>query len=86
MQAAEIFVLSLNLLAFLLMFYDKLAAKGRRFRVPEKVLIMLAIMGGSAGIWLGMKIWRHKTKHRLFSLGIPLIIFLQVALLLYWQL
>ncbi|NLP36245.1 MAG: DUF1294 domain-containing protein [Firmicutes bacterium] len=86
MQAAEIFVLSLNLLAFLLMFYDKLVAKGRRFRVPEKVLIMLAIMGGSAGIWLGMKIWRHKTKHRLFSLGIPLIIFLQVALLLYWQL
>ncbi|NLM51213.1 MAG: DUF1294 domain-containing protein [Firmicutes bacterium] len=86
MKAWEIFLLGLNFFTFFLMFYDKRAAQKSRARIPEKVLLGLAVLGGSAGTWLGMKIWRHKTKHTVFCFGVPLIIFLQVALLIYWRL
>lgn len=85
MRGCEILVGCLNLLAFLLMFYDKLAARKKRFRIPEKLLLSMAVLGGSAGIWLGMHILRHKTRHVVFRVGIPLLICLQVVLLLYFR-
>ena len=80
----EVIVVVLNLFAFFLMYYDKRQAKNHQVRIPEKMMVGLAVIGGSAGIWFGMKVFRHKTKHILFSFGIPLIISLQVAALLYF--
>jgi uncharacterized membrane protein YsdA (DUF1294 family) len=82
----ESVIIALNVLAFLIMGYDKSAARKKRQRVPEKLLFLIAIIGGSAGVWLGMKSFRHKTQHTSFMYGIPLIIGVQVALLLYFSL
>lgn len=79
-------ILALNLLTFVIMGIDKKRARNKLSRVPEKLLLLLALCGGSAGVWFGMKIFRHKTKHALFSAGIPLVISLQVLALLYFSL
>lgn len=75
--------LAMDLAAFLLFGADKRrAARGRR-RIPERVLLASALLGGSLGALAGMQIFRHKTRHRRFSLGLPLIFLLQTAFLLY---
>lgn len=75
----------INLAAFFAFGLDKRKAKRKEKRpsvrrVPEKTLFLLAALGGSAGAWLGMRVWRHKTLHRSFRLGIPLILALQTAI------
>ncbi|MDW7650044.1 MAG: DUF1294 domain-containing protein [Bacillota bacterium] len=72
-----------NVFTFVLMAYDKRISPGNKRRIPERLMIILAVLGGSAGVWFGMKVFRHKTKHPRFAYGIPLIIALQVLLLLY---
>ena len=72
-----------NLVTFLVFGWDKFKAKYREKhptarRVPEKALFLLAILGGSAGALLGMRVWHHKTLHRSFRIGIPLILALQI--------
>lgn len=62
--------------------YDKWCAVRRRWRVPEKILLLIALLGGSPGAYAGMKIFRHKTRHRKFSAGIPVILAVQCAVLL----
>lgn len=83
-----------NLITFLVFGLDKWKAKRKAGRpstrrVPEKTLFLLAAVGGSAGALLGMRVWRHKTLHRSFRVGIPLILILQIAvpagLCLYWN-
>ncbi len=59
---------------------DKLSAKRNKRRVPEKVLFLLAILGGSFSEYLTMRIIRHKTLHKRFMIGLPVIMFLQLAL------
>ena len=86
MERAEIIIIILNVLAFAIMGFDKHAARTRMWRVPERILLLLAVAGGSAGIWFGMKVYRHKTRHPRFMYGIPLIIAIQVALLLFLSL
>ena len=61
----------------------KLKAKKGWWRIPEATLLMLAVIGGSIGAWCGMMLFRHKTKHWKFKLGVPVIILLQFALLVY---
>ena len=87
-------LLLLNLVTFFVFGFDKFKAKykethERARRVPEKTLFLLAALGGSAGALLGMKVWRHKTLHRSFRIGIPLILILQIlipaGLWLYWN-
>ena len=51
----------------------------------EDSLLMLAVLGGSIGAWLGMKVWHHKTLHKKFRYGIPAIIIIQLAVISYWQ-
>lgn len=63
---------------------DKSRAKKRERRTPEKILFITAWLGGSVGMLLGMRIFRHKTKHRAFTLGIPMILLLQIGLVIYW--
>lgn len=78
----------MSVIAFLMMGVDKLAAKLDKRRIPERTLMGTAALGGSAGAWLGMLLFRHKTKHRLFTLGIPALLCLHVvllAVLLYLQ-
>ena len=74
------YLLIINAIAFVLMMADKQKAKKRKWRIPEATLMGTAALGGSIGAWLGMQIFRHKTKHIKFTLGIPLIFAAQVAL------
>ena len=69
-----------NLIAFTVYGADKRRARKDRRRVPEKTLFLLAIIGGSLGAFLGMRLFRHKTRHWYFVWGIPAIMALQIAL------
>ena len=71
--------------AFIVYGIDKYRARNGKWRIPEATLLMLAVVGGSVGAWLGMKVWHHKTRHRKFRYGVPAILLLQivVATLLY---
>lgn len=60
--------------------YDKYAAKHKKWRVPEKLLFVFAILGGSAPMYITMLIIRHKTKHLSFMLGLPIIMLLQTVI------
>ena len=75
-----IYLLIINALSFLLMLIDKQKAKKDRWRIPEKTLISFALLGGSLGAIAGMKLFRHKTKHPKFSVGLPVILAVQVVL------
>lgn len=72
-----------NVFAFILYGIDKLKAKKSKWRVPESTLIGIAIIGGIIGAWSGMKVWHHKTLHKKFKYGIPLILVAQIALCIY---
>lgn len=87
MQYLLLGLLLLNAAAFLLMRIDKEKARRHRWRIPEATLFTLAALGGSPGILAGMYAFRHKTRHRSFTWGIPAILALQIglALFLYWQ-
>ena len=76
------YLLTVNAAAFLLMLIDKEKAKKRKYRIPEDTLMGIAMLGGSLGAWFGMQVFRHKTLHKKFALGIPLIIGVQVLITL----
>lgn len=76
----EIILLCIYGLTILLTVYDKCTAGGRRHRVPEQLFFILALLGGAFVMYLTMLLIRHKTKHKRFMLGLPLIIALQIAL------
>ncbi|MCR5500582.1 MAG: DUF1294 domain-containing protein [Acetatifactor sp.] len=78
--AIAVYLLAMNLLAFVLMASDKKKAKSGAWRVPEKVLFLSAILGGSIGAIVGMQVFRHKTKHWYFKYGMPAILIIQVVL------
>jgi uncharacterized membrane protein YsdA (DUF1294 family) len=63
-------------------FRPKAKARRSKWRIPEATLLGLAVIGGSFGAWLGMKVWHHKTKHKKFQYGIPLILIAQMAIIL----
>ena len=77
------YLLAVNTLTFLLYGIDKYKAKKARWRISEATLLMMAVVGGSIGAWAGMRLWHHKTMHKKFKYGIPLIILLQIALVFY---
>lgn len=81
-QTAGIWLLIVNLAAFLLMGADKRRAKKGRWRIRERTLFLPALLGGALGGSLGMWLFRHKTKHWYFRFGFPLLLILQAALLL----
>ena len=76
-------LLAVNITSFLLYGIDKYKAKKGRWRISEATLLLMAVIGGSIGAWVGMRIWHHKTMHKKFKYGIPIIIILQVALAVY---
>jgi uncharacterized membrane protein YsdA (DUF1294 family) len=74
----------INLITFVVYGIDKLKAKNGKWRIPESTLLLLAVVGGSIGAWCGMKTWHHKTLHKKFRYGIPLIMALQTGAYLYF--
>lgn len=79
------YLVIINAAAFVLMLSDKRKAIKKKYRIPEATLMWSAALGGSIGAWLGMQIFRHKTRHKKFTLGIPFILSIQVILgILYW--
>jgi uncharacterized membrane protein YsdA (DUF1294 family) len=77
-------LLLLNSTGLAIVALDKYKARKRLWRIPEKTIFLAAIAGGSLGVWFGMLIFRHKTRHKKFTIGIPLIIFLQLAAAYYF--
>ena len=78
-----IYLAVINLVTFFLYGIDKWKAKRSKWRVSEAVLIWMAVLGGSIGAWLGMKVWHHKTQHKKFKYGLPLILIAQIILVIY---
>lgn len=78
-----IYFFIINLFAIFLMKYDKVKAINNQFRVSEKTLFLIALILGGIGIYIGMYLFRHKTKHVKFAVGIPLIIILNILTIYY---
>lgn len=79
-----LYLLLINLAAFVAMGADKRRAQRRRWRIPEATLMTLALLGGGIGAAAGMYLFRHKTRHPKFSVGLPLIVVLEYGALLYF--
>lgn len=79
-----IYLLLVNLAAFVLMGADKHRARHHKWRIPEKTLFASALLGGSVGAILGMLLFRHKTRHWYFVVGMPAILVAQCALAFYF--
>lgn len=78
-----VYLIVMNALGILIMYVDKQKAIHKKWRIPEKSLFLVSILGGSFGTWAGMYFFRHKTKHWYFVLGFPVIFFAHVALLVF---
>lgn len=74
------YLLTVNAAGFILMLADKYRARKKLWRISEATLMLSAVLGGSVGCLLGMYLVRHKTKHLKFTVGIPVILVLQIAL------
>lgn len=77
------YLLIINVLTFILYGIDKRRARNGEWRIPEVVLLGLAVIGGSIGALVGMETWHHKTRHLKFRIGIPIIFFLHLAMLIF---
>ena len=78
-----IYMLAISLLAVIVTIIDKKRAIKHKYRIPERTLIVISALGGSVAMLITMNIIRHKTKHLKFMVGIPIIIIVQIALLVY---
>ena len=83
MKYLLIYLLIINALGFLLMLIDKVKAKKKMWRIPERVLLGVSAIGGSLGGLLGMQIFRHKTKHPQFAIGIPVMLGVHIVLAVF---
>ena len=77
------YLLAINAVTFITYGIDKYKAKKAKWRISEATLLLLAVLGGSIGAWMGMKVWHHKTMHKKFKYGIPAILLIQIALMAY---
>jgi uncharacterized membrane protein YsdA (DUF1294 family) len=81
--AAAVYLIAINLIGIIVMGIDKYKAAHDKWRIPEKTFFIIALTGGSLGTWAGMYMFRHKTKHWYFVIGIPAILAAQIALGVY---
>lgn len=82
-DALAVWLVAVNAATFVVYGADKSRAKKGRWRIPEKTLLLLPLLGGSVGGLLGMAVFHHKTRHWYFRLGLPLMLLLQAALAVY---
>ncbi|MBQ2892519.1 MAG: DUF1294 domain-containing protein [Oscillospiraceae bacterium] len=85
MDIIALCLIIINALSFVLMLVDKYNAQNKLRRIPERLLLTVAAIGGSLGCFVGMKVCRHKTKHKRFSLGVPVMILIHIAILWYFM-
>ena len=78
-QTIVYILICINVVTFLVYGIDKWKAKKGSWRISEATLLILAVIGGSIGAMLGMKVWHHKTQHKKFKYGLPLILLAQIA-------
>ena len=81
-----IYLVIINVVTFFMYGIDKWKAKKSKMRIRETALLGLAVLGGSIGALLGMKVWHHKTLHKKFRFGIPAIIIVQLLIIGYFTL
>lgn len=80
-----VYLVVMNAVAFAMYGIDKRRAVKDKWRIPEKTLLLAALIGGSVGAFFGMRVFRHKTKHWQFIIGVPACLLLHVALaVVYW--
>lgn len=82
MEILLVYLFTVNALGFVLMLIDKEKAKRNLWRIPEATLLTVAAIGGSLGTLIGMRIFRHKTLHLKFSLGVPALLMLHILILI----
>jgi len=75
-----IYIIIMNVVGFFIMGIDKRKAEKHAWRIPEKTLFLVSLIGGSIGTLLGMYVFRHKTKHWYFVIGMPLILIIHIIL------
>ena len=78
------YLLLMNIVGLYVMYSDKRRAIKHRFRIPERTLFIVSLLGGSIGTWAGMDLFRHKTKHWYFVVGMPLILLCQCVGAVYY--
>ena len=76
-------LICINVVTFVVYGIDKWKAKRAKWRIKEAALLGLAVLGGSIGALLGMQVWHHKTMHKKFKYGLPLILLAQIALIYF---
>ena len=84
LKSMLIYLLIINLIGFLIMLIDKQRAVHKEWRIPEKTLIGVSILGGSIGMFIGMSSFRHKTKHKKFTIGVPFILLMQICIVILY--
>ena len=82
-QTIVYYLIALNIVTFLVYGIDKIKAKQKIRRIREASLLVLAVLGGSIGALLGMYVWHHKTMHKKFKYGLPLILLAQIAIIYF---
>lgn len=80
MKLFYIYLILINIVTFFIYGADKSRARKNKWRIPEKRLLLLAVIGGSIGAEAGMLFFRHKTKHPLFTIGIPAVLIAQILI------
>lgn len=83
LSALGAYLALINLYGFIIMGIDKNRAQSGAWRISEAHLLGAALLGGSLGVFMGMRTFRHKTKHRRFQVSVPLMLWLHVSLILY---
>jgi uncharacterized membrane protein YsdA (DUF1294 family) len=73
-----IYILIINIIGFIMMYIDKEKAKKDKYRISEKTFFVISLLLGAIGTYIGMYKFRHKTKHNLFTIGIPVMIVLNL--------
>jgi len=81
MESLLYYFVCVNVLTFLVYGIDKWKARQGKWRISEATLLLFAVIGGSIGAWLGMRVWRHKTMHKKFKYGIPAILMIHIIIL-----
>ena len=76
-----LYLVFINLIGLVTVWYDKALARSRKYRIPESRLLLIALAGGAFGVFLGMYIFKHKTENLKFSIGVPAIIIAQILII-----
>ena len=83
MELLLYYFVCVNVLTFFVYGIDKSKARQGKWRISEATLLLFAVIGGSIGAWLGMRVWRHKTMHKKFKYGIPAILMIHIIIIGY---